>query len=109
MMQFIEDHFAERITLGDIAASANISKSEAIRCFQTGMQTSPLKSVKNLRLSRAKKRLLTTADTVTDIAYQSGFENCSYFDRAFKEKYGMTPRMMRRIKQKHNTTGKVWI
>ena len=99
MMQFIEDHFAERITLGDIAASANISKSVAIRCFQTGMQTSPLKSVKNLRLSRAKKRLLTTADTVTDIAYQSGFENCSYFDRAFKEKYGMTPRMMRRTKQ----------
>lgn len=95
MMQFIEKHYAGRITLADIAASANISKSEAIRCFRSGMHTSPLNSVNNYRLARARELLLTTNDPVTAIAFGTGFENCSYFDRLFRRKYGISPRAMR--------------
>lgn len=95
MQQYIESHYSEKITLSQLAEAANISKSEAIRCFQIGMKSSPIDCVNEYRLSQARERILTTDDLITEIAVQSGFDNCSYFDRVFKRKYGMTPRMAR--------------
>ncbi len=95
MMQYIEQHYAECITLADLAQAANISKSEAIRCFQTGLQTSPMSSLSDYRLFRARELILSTTDSITDISLQTGFESCSYFDRMFKKKFGITPRMLR--------------
>ena len=71
MMQFIWDHFHEKITLDDIAASANISKSAALRCFRSGMQTSPVGYLNDFRLNRAKELLLTSHSTVSEIAVSS--------------------------------------
>ena len=92
MMQFIWDHFHEKITLGDIAASANISKSAALRCFRSGMQTSPVGYLNDFRLNRAKELLLTSHSTVSEIAVSVGFDNVGYFDRVFRRTFGLTPK-----------------
>ena len=92
MMQFIWDHFHEKITLDDIAASANISKSAALRCFRSGMQTSPVGYLNNFRLNRAKELLLTSHSTVSEIAVSVGFDNVGYFDRVFRRTFGLTPK-----------------
>ena len=92
MMQFIWDHFHEKITLDDIAASANISKSAALRCFRSGMQTSPVGYLNDFRLNRAKELLLTSHSTVSEIAISVGFDNVGYFDRVFRRTFGLTPK-----------------
>lgn len=96
MLRYIEQHYPEKISLSDIADSASISRSEAIRCFQAGMHISPMACVNDYRLSRARELLLCTNDSVTEIALSVGLENCSYFDRLFLRKYGTSPRAMRR-------------
>ena len=92
MMQFIWDHFHEKITLDDIAASANIIKSAALLCFRSGMQTSPVGYLNNFRLNRAKELLLTSHSTVSEIAVSVGFDNVGYFDRVFRRTFGLTPK-----------------
>ena len=48
------------------------------------------------RLNLAAKALRSTDDTGLSIAAQCGFENLSYFSRAFKKHFGMTPREYRK-------------
>lgn len=91
MAAYISNHYGERISLSDIASSANVSQSEALRCFHIGMQTTPVRYLNDYRLSRAKERLLTTTDSVTSIAESSGFESAGYFCRVFKAGVGCTP------------------
>lgn len=49
------------------------------------------------RLREARKLLLTTARTVTDIAGSVGFDNVSYFDRIFKREYGLTSKEQKKL------------
>ncbi|MDO4174513.1 MAG: AraC family transcriptional regulator [Eubacteriales bacterium] len=96
MMQFIWDHYTERISLEDIAGAANISKSAALRCFRAGMQMSPVGYLNDYRLNRAKDLLFSTHGTISEVAMSVGFDNVGYFDRVFKRAFGMTPRQFAR-------------
>ena len=58
MLRYMEAHYREKLTLADIAASASISKSEAMRCFREGLQVSPMACLNEYRLSRARDLLL---------------------------------------------------
>ena len=91
MMQFIENHYKERISLERLAAEANISKSEALRCFKRGIGTTPVKYLIDYRLERAKELLCKTNDTVIRVAADVGIDNTSYFVSIFKKMYGMQP------------------
>ena len=97
MMQYIWDNYTERISLDEIAQAANISKSAALRCFRSGLQTSPVGYLNDYRLSRAKKLLLDGKSSISDIALSVGFDNAGYFDRVFKREFGITPKQF--IKQ----------
>lgn len=92
MMQYIFEHYKEKITLTDIASAASISKSEALRCFHIALATTPINYLVDYRLACARELLLTTDDTVTQAALSVGIENISYFVRTFKKKYGVTPK-----------------
>ena len=98
MMQYVFTHYKEKITLTDIASSANISKSEALRSFHLALSTTPINYLIDYRLERVQKLLLTTDDTVTQIALTVGMDNISYFVRAFRKKYGTTPKKFREHK-----------
>ena len=58
MIHFIHTNYALHIGLKDIAASANISVSEALRCFRTAIQTTPINYLNDHRFTRAKDLLL---------------------------------------------------
>lgn len=99
MLEYIHTNYAQPIGLNGIAAAASISKSEALRCFHTGVQTTPMSYLNEYRLSRAKERLLSTNDTVASIALSTGFESAGYFTRVFKQKCGSTPNAFRSAKR----------
>ena len=94
-IQFIAENYTEKLTLTDIALSANISKSETLRCFHQAVQTTPVKYVIGYRLNRAKERLIATNDTVTQIASSVGIDSISYFVQIFTKEFGITPRAFR--------------
>ena len=96
MVQFIADHYAQKLTLEQIARSAGVSKSEALRCFHKTLQSTPVQFLLQYRLEQARTRLLSTDDTVTRIAVECGVENISYFVRQFSARYGRTPLAYRR-------------
>ena len=98
MVQFIADHYTQKLTLEQIAGSAGVSVSAALRCFHRTMQTTPVQFLMEYRLEQARMRLLSTNDTVTRIAVECGVENISYFVRRFSARYGCTPMAYRKKK-----------
>ena len=99
MLQFINLHFYANITLKDIAASANISTSEALREFNSILNTTPIKYLIQYRLECAEKMLISENFTISTICQQCGFNDLSYFTKAFKEKYGIPPAKYRAAKK----------
>ena len=95
MREFVETHFQEKLSLDAIADSASISKSEALRCFRLAIRSTPVRYLLDYRLGRAKDLLVSTDDTVTQIASAVGIENTSYFVRLFSKTFGITPRAFR--------------
>ena len=92
MLGYIQKNFRNAITITDIAAAANISKSECFRCFAELSQLSPIEYVNQYRLTQAAQLLRTTAQSISDICYLTGFNSSSYFTKKFKDHYKMTPK-----------------
>lgn len=96
MIGFIQEHYTEDIRIVHIADSAAISESECLRCFQKLIGTTPNRYLKEYRLSRAEELLSTTELKITEIGERCGFQEMSYFAKAFREQYGVTPSVYRR-------------
>ncbi|MBR1866827.1 MAG: helix-turn-helix transcriptional regulator [Lachnospiraceae bacterium] len=96
MIGFIQEHYKEDIRTIHIADSVAISESECLRCFQKLIGTTPNRYLKEYRLSRAEELLSTTGLKITEIGERCGFQEMSYFAKAFREKYGVTPSAYRR-------------
>lgn len=92
MLKFIEEQYEKQIYLKDIAASANISSRECLRCFHEITKTSPIQYLQNYRLSRAAFLLSNEPyKTVTEIAYSCGFKSSSYFTKIFHLHFHVSP------------------
>lgn len=91
MLQFIHDHYAEDIGLGDIAKATNISKSSTLEVFRSGINQSPISYLIEYRLTLAAFLLKSTKNTISNISLTTGFSSDSYFCRKFKSYYKVTP------------------
>lgn len=91
MLAYIHMHFSEAVTLSDIAAAANISRSEAGRCFRTYLGVSPVDALILHRLQKAYSMLQDTALTLQEISQACGFHSVNYFSRRFRQQYGCAP------------------
>ncbi|MBQ8589416.1 MAG: helix-turn-helix transcriptional regulator [Firmicutes bacterium] len=99
MLRFIQDHYGEELTLGQISESAMISESECLRCFHSTIETTPIQYLKDYRLQKAAELLASSRGKVSDIASQCGFQEMSYFARIFRHRYGITPTQYRSKKE----------
>ena len=91
MLDYINKHYHEHIMLEDLARAANISRSEAGRCFKTFMHNSPMEVLLRHRLQIAHKMLSEKIYTVEEVSNSCGFNSVNYFRRQFKRLYGITP------------------
>ena len=91
MLQYIQAHLSEEMTLPQIAQSTNISPNEALRCFRSVVGSSPIQYVRLLRLQKAAGLLSSTDQPISDIAFQCGFQEMSYFAKVFRQWQGCTP------------------
>lgn len=95
MLSYIHKNFDRKITLLDIAASANISKRECLRTFKKAIQMSPVDYLIEHRIECAKKLLQETDLSITQITLEVGFDSASYFGKTFKRLCGVSPREYR--------------
>ena len=99
MLQYIRDHYAEPVTLRQVANAAFISRNSALEIFRKGIGQSPIAYMIRYRLQRAAQLLRTTEKAVSIIAYETGFSNPGYFCRKFKEAFGMSPNAYRKLRR----------
>jgi DNA-binding response OmpR family regulator len=70
-----------------------VSRAQAHRKLKALTGQSATEFIRSVRLKRAVQLLRQNAGTVSEIAYQTGFNNLSYFTKCFKETYGTVPSM----------------
>lgn len=99
MLSYIHRNLGEKITLQEIAASANISGREANRIFQKTIRQTPFEYLMSCRLSSAKELLSRSDLSITEISYRCGFSDSAYMGRQFRKACGMTPKEYRQRKQ----------
>ena len=96
ILRYVAD-FPGEVNLDDISLHFGRSKSHISHLFKTKTGKSLRAYANDLKLKRAKNLLCSTELSVTEVAFESGFEDTSYFVSLFKSKYGNTP-----YKYKHN-------
>jgi len=96
MIAYIRENYRNPVTLQDIILSANISKSEAARCFQAYTSVSPIEYLLQHRVKMAQRLLHLTTQSVQEVSLECGFRSLSYFVKAFRERVGVTPGEYRR-------------
>lgn len=96
MLSYIQEHFADPIRIEDIAAAAQVSRSECFRCFQKMVCQKPSEYLNTCRLTKAAQLLKETDLPILEVSTRCGFNYQSYFGKKFAECYGMTPAEYRR-------------
>lgn len=96
VITYIEEHYSEKISLKNLAELTNQSLYNFAHSFKHCTGQSPLEYINQYRLSIAAKQLETTDNAIINIAIDNGFNNVSYFNRAFKAKFCMTPTQYRK-------------
>ena len=93
---YIEKNFARTISIEEIAQWCHFSQSHFMKFFKNCTGTSFITYLNDYRLIIAARILKTTTQPVIIVASDCGFDNISYFNRKFKEKYGVSPREFRK-------------
>ena len=96
MLAFIHSHYADTISVADIATAASISEREAYRTFQQILGIAPSMYLQRHRISCAARMLTETSLSVTEIGMACGFSSPNYFSMAFREVMGVSPREFRK-------------
>lgn len=91
MLNWIHQHYTEKISLEDIAQAGQLSRSECCRYFKRFLNKSPSNYVTDYRIQKSLLLLQQSDFNVTDVAYQVGFNSTSYFIDKFRKSMGMTP------------------
>ncbi|MGQ4666498.1 AraC family transcriptional regulator [Metabacillus halosaccharovorans] len=91
MLNWIHHHYAEKIFLNDIAHAGQLSRSECCRYFKRLVKKTPLEYVTDYRIQKSLLLLQQSDLTVTEVAYQVGFNSTSYFIDKFRKVMNMTP------------------
>lgn len=91
ILEYVENHYGEKITVKDGAALCYYSNSHFMKYFKRYMGIPFTRYLNGFRLEKAVGYLRSTTMAVTDVAQRCGFDNLSYFNRLFRQKYRQTP------------------
>lgn len=96
ILSFIQENFEHRISIEEAASICSLSESRFMQMFHQETGMSFIQYLNDFRLESCAAQLKRTSKSVTEIAFENGFDNISYFIRQFKKKYSCTPLSFRR-------------
>ena len=94
--KYIYQNFKNHLTLEQVAAIASLSPTYFSRKFKQTTGMGFKEYLNYVRLKHAQAALLTTDNSITDIALEYGFNDSNYFKDLFKKVYGKSPREFRK-------------
>jgi AraC family transcriptional regulator len=97
--EFLLGNLQGNVTLSDVALACGLSSAYLARSFKKATGMPPYKWLLIQRLELARTLLLSTDDTLTDIASACGFADQSHFTRTFSRLQGVSPGVWRRLKR----------
>ena len=95
VLSYVAANLEGEVSLATLAARAGLSPYHLHRVFSSAVRETPKQLAFRLRLGRAALLLLTTHDSVLDVALSCGFQSHEVFCRAFRRCFHMTPRAYR--------------
>lgn len=95
VMDYMNQHFHRNITLAEIAKLVNMTSVSFSRFFKQRTGISFIDNLLEVRLGHASRQLIDTTKSISEIAYNCGFNNISNFNRLFKKKKNCTPKEFR--------------
>jgi len=94
---YLETSYACDVKLAELVDIAGMSRRSFLRAFEAATGSTPIDYLIQLRLARAATLLRSTTQTITDVAFQVGFQDSNYFSRQFRQRHGMSPTAYRRL------------
>jgi AraC-like DNA-binding protein len=91
-MAYINMHRSVAITVEEISAYVNVSKSTLTKHFRQELNRTVVEYIYEVVMAEACRLLCGTRKTVAEISNQLGFCDAFYFSRRFSERYGIPPR-----------------
>lgn len=88
--QFILGHYDNNININDVITAVGASRSHVMKTFKTVTSKTINQYLTDVRIDKAKSLLLT--QSITETAYDVGFNNSAYFSTVFKQQVGITPK-----------------
>ncbi|HEX7692332.1 MAG TPA: AraC family transcriptional regulator [Sediminibacterium sp.] len=92
VMEYMNEHFSEPISLAEVAGLTNMAESAFSRFFKARTGMTFIDSLTEIRLGHASRLLIDTTQSISEVAYETGFNNISNFNRIFKKRKGCTPK-----------------
>jgi AraC-like DNA-binding protein len=101
-LSYIHEHYQEKITLNDLVKLSRMSRSSYINKFKEICKMPPLTYLTKTRIDVAEDLLTETDLPVSEIAFRTGFYDCSHFAKSFTAEKGVSPFQYKKTKH-HNT------
>jgi len=98
LQEIMEANFMYNLSLDEYARIAQLSLSSFKRKFLEVFQSTPGKWLRKKRLDYSRYFLHQSNKNVTEIAYESGFDNVTHFSKVFKQEYGLSPLQYRKMR-----------
>ncbi len=95
VVQYLNENFGKNIRLEDGAKLATMTPTAFSRYFRSKTGTTFVDCLGDIRLGHASRLLIDTTNSVSEIAYDCGFNSISNFNRLFKKKKGLRPKEFR--------------
>ncbi len=96
VVEFVTTHFAEKLTVADLAERANLSPSQLHREFAGRFGITPNQYIREVRIGVARHLLESDQLTMAQVAAHCGFYDQSHFSRQFRESTGLAPLQYRK-------------
>lgn len=92
----MESNLEEPVPLSDLTDSIGVSGKQMQRLFRTYLNTSPTQYYVRARLELARRLLIQSDMSITEVAIASGFGSLAHFSRSYRSEFGMPPTRHRR-------------
>lgn len=94
-LAYIDRNFSTSLDISELAKVAFLSRSHFARLFKDATGEPVWSYIRRVRCEKAREMLLSSNDSLVDIAFRTGFANQSHLTQSFKSQFGQSPGAMR--------------